>query len=215
MRKKKTIYLVRHGEAEHNLKEPPRLYRGPLAELTELGHQQAQCIAERASKLPIDALIASTMVRAQQTAGHISRRIDKSIIACEFFVEVLLPSQLEGKVWLDPEVQRIHDEWGATMYTHQRVLDGENFPDIQHRSHQALRYLEDRPEENIMVVTHGLFKRALVATVVLGDYISAAALQKMEFSFRTVNTGLTILSFDPDDKYSKWSMLSWNDYGHL
>lgn len=212
---KKRIFLVRHGEAEHNLKVPPRLYRGSLAELTPLGHQQAKSIAERAAELPIDALISSNMVRAMQTAEYISGRIDRSTIKVDLFVEVRSPPELEGKVWLDPDVQRIHDQWGTTKYSHQRVLKGENYPDILHRGYHALQYLEDRPEENIMVVTHGLFKRVLVGIVLLGDAISASALRTMEYTLRTVNTGLTELRYDPDDEYSKWSMMTWNDRAHL
>jgi probable phosphoglycerate mutase len=212
---KKIVNLVRHGEAEHNLKEPPRLYRGSRAELTDLGHDQARSIAERATKIPIDVLITSSMVRARQTAQHISDRIGRRVIASDLFVEVRTPTELEGKVWLDPEVQRIHKEWGETMYTHGRVLDGENFPTILGRGYAALQYLENRQEANIMVVSHGLFKRVLVAIVLLGDAVSASALRRMEYTLRTVNTGLTELRYDPDDQYSKWSMMGWNDRAHL
>ena len=215
MATKKIVYLDRHGEAEHNLKPPPELWTELNARLTSLGHQQAESLARRASEMPIDVLVSSTRIRAVQTAEHISRRINRPIIQEDLFVEIRPPSGFEGKVWLDPEVQRMHDAWGATKYTHERVLDGENFPDTLQRGYSALQYLENRPEEHIMVVTHGLFKRIMVAIVLLGDVVSAAAVRRMEYSLRTVNTGITILEYDPGDQYSKWSLITWNNHSHL
>jgi broad specificity phosphatase PhoE len=211
----KTVYFGRHGEGYHNLAEPPEIYLGAQTKLTELGRQQAIALAERARKLPIGALIASTMERAQQTARVIARRIDKPIISSDLFVEVLLPTDLDGKVWRDPETQRIHDEWGASVYTHKRVLDGEHYPLFLNRGYQAFEFLEDRPEDDIFVVGHGLFTRVLAGIVILGDMVNAAALQRMEYSLRTVNTGLTVFKYDPDREHAKWSLLTWNDHAHL
>ena len=212
---KKTLYLVRHGEAEHNLKEPPRLYRGAESELTELGHRQAGYIAERASHLTLDVLITSSMRRARQTAEHIAKRIDKDIVASDLFVEAKDPPSQQGKVWLDPEVQHVHKEWQATLFSDQRVRDGENFPDLRTRAKDARRFLETRDEDSILVVTHGLFLRALVGITVFKEKFDATLFDQMDNGFRTTNTGLTILQYDPKDPYCEWWLLVWNDHAHL
>lgn len=212
---KKTVYLVRHGEAENNLDEPPPIYLGAEAKLTDLGIRQAHLIAQRAVHIPIDLLVSSRMKRARQTAAAISKQIDRQILVSDLFVERQGPSSLIGQVWLDPVVQRIQKEYEATYYSDTRVLDGENFPDLKQRGMQALFFLQARPEKRIMVVTHGLFLRVLVGCAVYGERLTAEILAPMEHGFRTRNTGITMLEYDPERRVGAWSVLTWNDYEHL
>lgn len=212
---KKTVWWGRHGEGFHNLKDPPEIYEGAETRLTPEGERQADRIAERAQKLPIDLVISSTMKRARQTGFRVAEVTGKPIIYNDLFVEILLPSAMDGKVWRDPETQRIHEDWKAALYTPRRVLDGENCSAGLVRGYQALELLEDRPEENIFVSSHGLFSRTVAGIIMLGEHVSVGALRTMEHSLRTTNTGLTIFEYDPDGVHVKWSMLTWNDFAHL
>ncbi|MGF1505967.1 MAG: histidine phosphatase family protein [Anaerolineae bacterium] len=59
------LYLVRHAhyQTEHG-------YNG---ELTDLGHAQAQATARALADLPLTAIISSTWIRAEQTAGIVAQ----------------------------------------------------------------------------------------------------------------------------------------------
>jgi broad specificity phosphatase PhoE len=61
------LYLVRHGQYD-NLTDPDD---GLGGDLTETGQRQAELIAHRLSRLPIQAIHYSTMHRAEQTAQAI------------------------------------------------------------------------------------------------------------------------------------------------
>jgi broad specificity phosphatase PhoE len=133
----KTIYLVRHGQAENNVKGTP-YYVAEGAKLTNLGRAQGGFIAERAAALPVQALITSNFVRAQETAQIISERIHIPVEICELFGERRGPTALVGMPWLDPETQRIETEWLRTFYEPDlKVADSENFNDIHQRARNA------------------------------------------------------------------------------
>ena len=66
-----TIYLVRHGETVDNARQ---IMQGQTqGELNERGRVQAQKVAERLSDEDIDAVVASDLHRAIQTAEIIAR----------------------------------------------------------------------------------------------------------------------------------------------
>ncbi|OHB20351.1 MAG: hypothetical protein A2854_01185 [Parcubacteria group bacterium RIFCSPHIGHO2_01_FULL_56_18] len=215
----KTIYLVRHGEAEHNptAENIATHYKGGSAELTPRGFLQADKIAERATNLPVQAIIASTMTRAQQTAEVISKSTGISVESSDLFTEWKNPSSFVGLEWKDPETQRLEREWQQTFFTENgaRMRDGENFDDINERGKRALALLAKRPEENVLVVTHGVFLRVLVGRIVFGDAFSPMMLKGLYRGFRTANTGLTLVHYDPDDPHCAWWMSLWNDHAHL
>lgn len=55
------VYLVRHGESEGNKSQT---YQFPETELSETGKRQAEILAERLAKIPIDFVYASILKRA-------------------------------------------------------------------------------------------------------------------------------------------------------
>ena len=62
----RTIYLIRHGEYDHDDERDPDVGRA----LVPLGREQARLVGERLRDLPVEltSLHASTMTRARQTA---------------------------------------------------------------------------------------------------------------------------------------------------
>ncbi len=54
------LYIARHGETDPNQKPQPLL--------TPKGFEQARLLGKRMEKFPLDCIIASTLIRAQQTA---------------------------------------------------------------------------------------------------------------------------------------------------
>ena len=214
----KTIYLVRHGEAEINptAEKKPVHVKGALADLTPRGFIQADKIAERITRLPVQTIIASTMTRAQQTASVISKRINLPIESSDLFTERVEPSSLIGLVWDDPETQRQFRSWEDTFSTKGgRVGDGENFEDINLRATKALSFLSHNSAEHIVVVTHGYFMRVILGRILFGDRNVPDLVESLHFGLRTVNTGLTILHYNEADEHSEWWVSVWNDHAHL
>ena len=68
-----SLYLIRHGQSYVNLKE----WDGGNQDtaLTELGHRQAAALGAwmPTEIITVDALYASTMQRAQETAAYVSQ----------------------------------------------------------------------------------------------------------------------------------------------
>ncbi|MDB5264588.1 MAG: hypothetical protein JWN64_159 [Parcubacteria group bacterium] len=208
----KTVYLIRHGESEANV--------GMISEmeapaLTEKGQQQAAFLAERASRLPVQAIVASTLLRAEQTAEAVAKRTGLALETSPLFVE-------RSRASIQTDKPKDHEDF---VIAEQNILanftvpgyrfaDEENFDDLKERAQKALQYLEERPEEHILVVTHGFFLRALIAQVTFGEALTAHECDRMMWSFRTQNTGLTIIKYD-ETKDRPWWVYTWNDHAHL
>lgn len=211
----KTVYLVRHGESEANV---GNMYLGGETPLTAAGHNQAEFIAERASKLPIEVVIASTLLRAKQTAQHIVDKIGVPMETSDLFVERRSPSEYVGRPYSDPktaEIDKVLDaNFGKPGW---RYSDEENFDDMKIRAQKAMALLEARPEKEILVVTHGLFLRMLVGTLVFGGEFTSREGLRLFKAFKTKNTGLTVFELDLEDERfgGQWRMLTWNDHAHL
>lgn len=209
----KTVYLVRHGESEGNV---DAVFQGADSPLTEVGKKQAAYVAERCAKLPIEAFIASSMLRAQETAHIIEGVIGKKTETSELFVERIRPSSIVGKSRQDAEAVALEDLWWKSLAGDApKVDDGEDFEQLKERARQALQYLEGRPEENILVVTHGFFLRALVAYTLFGDALTAKDFKPFMNGMFTANTGISVLRHSTKKKEQPWHVWIWNDHSHL
>jgi broad specificity phosphatase PhoE len=210
----KKIYLIRHGQSEGNIAGAPR--QGPTASLTEKGLRQVETIAERCSRLPIDAFISSTMKRAIQTSDVISKKIGRQYETSDLFVERRRPSVQIGAKPDHPEgfsaEAAIIANFAKPGYRHS---DEENFEDLKDRAKRALAYLKSRKEEHILVVTHGLFSRVIVAYAFFGDALTGAECQRFIQKLATENTALTVLWHREESPGSPWLLWTWNDHAHL
>lgn len=209
----KTFYLVRHGQSQGNV--------GPIREgaespLSSEGYAQAEFIAARCKKLPIQAIVSSTLVRASETARIIGGAIGKLVEYSDLLVERRRPSEQLGKPKDHPdsrEIQKAMDgNMGVPLF---RVSDEENFDDLKARATSALGYLLGRSEDNVLVVTHGYFMRALLACALCGPDLTAREARIFLDGFHMENTGITILCFDEQNQHSQWWLWVWNDHAHL
>ena len=73
------LMLVRHGETEWNAQ---RRYQGQSdTPLSELGVRQAKLVAERLAGREIDALYASDLMRAWETAQFIAKKSGLQVLS--------------------------------------------------------------------------------------------------------------------------------------
>lgn len=143
-----TIYLIRHGETVDNARQ---IMQGQTqGELNERGKEQALQVAERLSTEAIDAVVASDLHRAIQTA---------EIIANPHRLPVTTTPLLRER------------DWGSFTGRHIPELKDEIWPDnieseetLLQRAHDFLQKMTATyPGKRVVAVGHGIINKAILA----------------------------------------------------
>ena len=143
-----TILLVRHGETIDNTRQ---IMQGQTqGELNEQGRGQARQVAERLAAEPIDAVVASDLHRAIQTA---------EIIAAPHNLVVRTTELLRER------------DWGSFTGRYIPDLRGETWPDdieseeaLLQRALTFLKYITTTyPDKRVVAVGHGIINKAILA----------------------------------------------------
>lgn len=210
----KVVYFVRHGQSVENVAP---VFQSPNSPLSKKGLEQARLIAERVLRLSFDILIASPYPRARETAEVIAKATQKEPEFSELFVERIKPTSVNGKPYTDKKADKTWREWERSLFTpNLHVEDGENFTDIVERVDKALTFLSSRPEQALVVVTHGYFLRAMVARVLLGDSLTGEAFRSFQIHAGHENTGMTVLRYHGGfEEKPSWRLWIYNDHAHL
>jgi probable phosphoglycerate mutase len=143
-----TLLLVRHGETDWNAEG--KLQGHTDRPLNEYGRRQAQALAGRLAAESIDAVYASDLSRARETAEIVGEKLG---------LTVAVDPDLREKNWGNWEGltsdERLHIEYEGETSEHHRE-----------RTLRAVQRIVDRhPGERIVVVTHGGSLRRLQAFV--------------------------------------------------
>ena len=210
------IYIVRHGESEGNV---GLFVQGPDEPLTSDGVKQAQAVAKRLKSIPADVILSSPEERSKKTAEIIGEYINVPIEFNDLLVEFIKPSVIIKKPKKDPEVKEIKkllkDNFHVPGWKHS---DEENFEDFKKRAIGLLNYLKTRKEKNIIITTHGIFMRILIAAVIMGSELSSYDYWKFFTTLYLDNTGITVLRSNEEEEYEdtpQWELVTWNDPAHL
>lgn len=155
-----TILLARHGESDWNREH--RWQGHTDRPLTGLGRRQAAALAERLADVPLDAVYASDLVRARDTALAVAERKGLRVVARPDLREVDV-GNWSGKTRAD--VERSDPEgiarWleGATGW-----LGGETYEEMAARAVAAVREIAAaHAGGRVLVVSHGGCMRAIHA----------------------------------------------------
>ncbi|GAA4344603.1 bifunctional RNase H/acid phosphatase [Angustibacter luteus] len=205
-----TLVLLRHGVTAHTV---DRRFSGSSSgvgpELTELGRAQAGAAAEALAALaavePFEAVVASPMMRAQQTAEVVAARLgvdvrtDAAWTECEFGDWEGLTSAEVAERW-----PREYRAWLAS--TGVAAPGGESFDELDARIRRVRdRTVAGHPRGRVLVVTHaGPIKT--MAREAMGA--PAEVVWRMESSPASLST-------------TRWwsdggaSLVSFNETGHL
>lgn len=201
---KTRLIFVRHAQAEGNI---IRKFHGWTdSGLTELGHIQAQKVADRLKDIQIDVLYSSTLKRTLQTAEYISKAKNLPIIRTDKLKEInggdwegVLFSELPN-LW--PEE---YDTWENRPQNH-KMPNGESMEEFQKRLIDEVEYIaENNTGKNIGIVTHGTAIKALMC------YFKGYGLCEMANIPWCDNTALSILDYE-DGKYT---VVLQGDASHL
>ncbi len=157
------LYLVRHGENTANLTKEFSCRRVDYS-LTAKGILQARQVAAHFAGQRIDAIYASPLKRAVETADIIAGALRLPVTVLENFREVNVGA-LEGKP-SDAEHWKVYfqvfEDWFAGEGT-TAFPEGENYHTLWERMRSGLRQvLAHRNGENIIIVGHaGIFTATL------------------------------------------------------
>jgi probable phosphoglycerate mutase len=155
------VLLVRHGQTPTTGKLLPG--RAPGLHLADTGNQQAAAVAQRIAELPkIDAIYASPLERARETAAPIGKalkqkvNIHKGLLECDF-----------GD-WTGAELAKLMKlpEWNTVQRAPStfRFPNGESFTEMQTRMVTALDDIRSKHPGGVVVcVSHADPIKAAIA----------------------------------------------------
>lgn len=149
-----TVYLVRHAEAEGNINET---FQGMIdTDVTEKGHRQLDCLAERFRDIPITALYSSPLKRTRATADAVNRYHNLPIQLDASLVEIN-GGDWEGVAWADLPTRfpDAYQDWQSNM-SEFKAPNGETMQEVFARMQKAVCEIAAKhPGETIAVVSHG------------------------------------------------------------
>jgi broad specificity phosphatase PhoE len=186
------FYIVRHAEAENNIKE----IIGANSDLTEKGINQAKKIAKKFSKINFDVIFTSDLDRAQHTAEIIANdQINKSVI-----IDKNLRERNYGK-YEGESMEKYREETKDILDMMKNMTDKELLMLRRYESFETDYELMDRligslkkyanqyTGGKVLVVTHGLVIRTLLVSLGFATYKNLPA-------FSVKNTGYAKLEYN-------------------
>jgi len=199
------IYFIRHGQTVENLHD---ILQGQQpGTLTELGHAQAERVAERLREVPFDAIYASDLGRTLATAQPLADAIGLPILPEPALRERNL-GVLEGLTRAEAEAQipEVVTRYFGREVDYE-VPNGESLRHLHNRALAALEVIAQRHAgQRVAVISHG----ALLSTV-LRHMLGIPQTRIAPFTIR--NGSLTWVRYNgqPDS----WLVLSLGEVAHL
>ncbi|WP_408009792.1 histidine phosphatase family protein [Pseudalkalibacillus sp. A8] len=132
------IYIVRHCKA---VGQPPE------AQLTEEGFKQAEELADFFSTIQIDRIISSPFTRAQQSIEPTGKKQGVRVETDDRLAKRILSTE-HHEDWLEKLRHSFED-------IKMKLQGGESSQEAMGRAESMITELKERPEENIILVTHG------------------------------------------------------------
>ncbi|HHW04090.1 MAG TPA: alpha-ribazole phosphatase [Thermoanaerobacterales bacterium] len=203
------FYLIRHGETLWNKESK---YQGQSnIPLSDNGRLQAKRLSERLKEQKIDAIYASDLHRAMETA---------EIIAAPHRLEVFPTREmreLNFGIWEGFTFDEIVKRWPGEMERwrrdpyNERPEGGETMAELCCRTSMFLKNAANAyPDKNILVVTHAGPIRALLSVILNLHY-------DLFWKFKISNASLTVVEYDGQKELNRSGayIVTVNDTYHL
>ena len=207
------LYLVRHGESYTNLPnfEVKDTWDTPL---TERGNAQAKAAAAWIPNrlLPIQALYSSTMVRAHETAQHISKSLNDMPIILDDRIREIGNNHMDHRP-IDKNADAKYADWWASERPFMSITPGiDNAETLLHFRARIGLFLQDivnaHIDEVVMVVCHGFVIDTFVDLAFnVGPYRSTEVWSS--------NTGISHLQLVNHPGRERWRLHAVNRIEHL
>jgi broad specificity phosphatase PhoE len=195
------LYFVRHGESVHNAEGRIQGHSDVL--LSALGRLQAGAVADVLAGLSLDALYASPLRRAYQTAEIIAARLQLPIFVEERLKEVnvgIFQDQLRSE--LNRRFPEELARWRSEDLDYV-IPGGESRRQLLHRGREAFQAIVEGGHQNVGVVAHG---RVLIVTLK-----SLVGMSPEEPPFALQNGSITTLAYNN----GKFNLVAIDSVEHL
>ena len=220
------FYYIRHGNPIY---EPDGL--------TELGHKQAEALANKFKEINLDIIYSSTSNRAMLTAMPTAKALNKNIIEIDFAHEkhpwenLTIDNGNGGKCWLfqfpktielfnTEEIEKLGFKW----YEHS-LFNGYSYKEEMNRiKMEADKFFLDlgylhigngkykvirENEQNVAMFAHQGFGLAFIATILDIPY------PKFSTHFDMGHSSVTIIEFKEIEGYAYPRIITFSDESHL
>lgn len=176
-----TLYFVRHGETEWNVKK--KIQGKTDIPLNENGLCQARALAKRLAgeRLRVARAYTSPQLRAAETAQALADTLGVECISLSGLREMDM-GEWEGYNWdtIRESYGEAYDRWnGHRRYTH--TPGGESYDEVLGRTLMALKEILERETEDVLVVSHSAILMALRC------YLAELPFEEMVKRFKTKN----------------------------
>ncbi|MBR6107441.1 MAG: histidine phosphatase family protein [Oscillospiraceae bacterium] len=200
------LYLVRHAEAEGNVRE---FFQGNIdTDLTEKGRAQLACLAERFRDVPLEAVYTSPFQRALQTAEAVNLHHGLELHK-DFALREISGGCWEGKKWAD--LPQLYPQQYACWTQNMKQFhapDGDAMTDVYNRMRVALtRIAAENPGRTIAVVSHGCALRNFLA------FAESGCIEGLPDVGWSDNTAVSLVEYDCGS--GAWTLIYKNDSTHL
>ena len=158
------IYLVRHGQTEWN----KRLrFRGRIdIPLDEVGHREAEAIAEALKDRDINAIYTSPLSRSIETAQPTSRFFHLEIVPVEGLIDINY-GEWEG-LNFDAVKERYRDQYAQWEKSPDlvRFPNGETLDEVRERSFSAFKdIVTGHPGQSVLIIPHRVINKVLLCAL--------------------------------------------------
>ena len=192
------LYLIRHGATSSNEQRPYVLQGwGINHSLSENGCRQAAALGEFMSPFQIDAVFASPLNRAVETAQVLAGPRNLTIDTLADLKEVDV-GDWEGRAWTQIEAEH-PDEYAALMNDPwvNPYMGGESYSDVLRRIQPVLMQLvREHAGKTIAVVAHQVVNRSFIAETMNLERAKARDIKQS-------NTGINVFKYNHDDDEMK------------
>jgi broad specificity phosphatase PhoE len=147
------LFCVRHGETFYNLSG--RIQGQSDSELSPLGQRQCQAVAEALGTLAIDAIIASPLRRAFESAECLAHKLNLPVAVDPRLAEIHA-GIFQGLCWdeIDRKFPAEATRWRSQDPDY-RIPQGESRRDLMNRARDAFCAIREAGYRNAIVVAHG------------------------------------------------------------
>lgn len=184
-----TILLCRHGETSWNIERRIQGQNPAAPGLSQMGHRQAQRLAERLTTAGVDVLVSSDLTRALETARHVAQAVNREPLLDRRWREMNL-----GR-WQGLTFEEVRERWPDEVAALKLGEDnprggGDTSAGFQARTVAAMHDLAQQHRgQTVAVITHGGNVRACL--------LAAGIIDKARSSEAVIyNTSLTIIQID-------------------
>jgi len=190
---------------------------GDVDRLTDRGWEQARGLGRRLQDEGLEAIVASPMGRAQETAAAINEVLDLPLTTDDELCEIRQSDAFYAN--LPDAAEHATLTWMPTAPRDEAPAGAESFAEIVARVTRAHERLEAADAERVLAVCHYGFLHFLLGLTMFGEDFGPEHLRAV-YTPGHANTGISIFTFHEQRvldgiPFPGWAMTTWNDRAHL